>query len=336
MEPRFGHSFADVRVHAGPAAARSAAEVGAHAYAVGRDVVFGAGKYAPESGEGRRLIAHELAHVVQQAGAPGAGMRASLAVGPVDAPEEREAERAADLVARGGSAAVGPGGAALLRREDDGRAGPHQAPGPVIGKRPHVPAGPPPAGPQPGAGATPCGDPRLAVVEAARAEAAIRAQVAYTRVAGIGPPPPPGYTDPALEAKQRARILARKMFGGDPDMARVEEGVGHMRSRLLAPGPPVMCTAASDPLCYNKAYVVDFHAPVYLCPSFFTGGGEERVRTLLHESAHLSGIGTSKSESYCAIYACEGSCGGMDTADSWAQFVHCLSGAAPDPATVTP
>jgi hypothetical protein len=98
MEPRFGHSFAHVRVHAGGRAAESAAAVGAHAYAVGRSVVFGAGKYAPGSASGQRLIAHELAHVVQQAGSAGVALQPSLEIGPVDAPEEREAEAAAERV----------------------------------------------------------------------------------------------------------------------------------------------------------------------------------------------------------------------------------------------
>jgi hypothetical protein len=66
FEPRFGRDFSYVRVHAGPAAAQSAGEVDAHAYTVGQDIVFASGRLAPESTEGRRLIAHELAHVVQQ------------------------------------------------------------------------------------------------------------------------------------------------------------------------------------------------------------------------------------------------------------------------------
>ncbi|HEU0016072.1 MAG TPA: DUF4157 domain-containing protein [Longimicrobium sp.] len=71
FEPRFGHDFGQVRVHADPLAARSAASVNAAAYTVGNHVVFGSGRYAPESGEGQRLMAHELAHVVQQrSGAP--------------------------------------------------------------------------------------------------------------------------------------------------------------------------------------------------------------------------------------------------------------------------
>jgi hypothetical protein len=66
FEPRFGHDFSRVRVHRDAAAAASAGEIAARAFTVGNHVVFGAGRYAPETGSGRALIAHELAHVVQQ------------------------------------------------------------------------------------------------------------------------------------------------------------------------------------------------------------------------------------------------------------------------------
>jgi hypothetical protein len=66
MEARFGYDFSRVRVHTGAEAERSAREVDAHAYTVGRDIVFGAGRFAPGTREGRRLLAHELTHVVQQ------------------------------------------------------------------------------------------------------------------------------------------------------------------------------------------------------------------------------------------------------------------------------
>lgn len=68
MEPRFGQDFSHVRVHTDSRAHDSARAVGAMAYTVGRDVIFGAGQYAPGTGDGRRLLAHELAHVVQQGG----------------------------------------------------------------------------------------------------------------------------------------------------------------------------------------------------------------------------------------------------------------------------
>lgn len=68
MEQRFAHDFSQVRVHTGQRAAQSADEVGAQAYTVGRDVVFGERQFAPASNAGRQLLAHELTHVVQQGG----------------------------------------------------------------------------------------------------------------------------------------------------------------------------------------------------------------------------------------------------------------------------
>ncbi len=66
MEQRFGSDFSRVRVHSGAAAEQSARDVNAHAYTVGHNIVFGAGRFAPGTHQGRRLIAHELTHVVQQ------------------------------------------------------------------------------------------------------------------------------------------------------------------------------------------------------------------------------------------------------------------------------
>lgn len=74
MGQRFGHDFSQVRVHTDFAAKQSAQDINAHAYTIGHNIVFGAGGFAPESHEGRKLIAHELTHVVQQTGA--AGIRA--------------------------------------------------------------------------------------------------------------------------------------------------------------------------------------------------------------------------------------------------------------------
>src|SRR5262245_45289822 len=89
MEPRFGHDFGRVRVHADGAAATAARAVRARAYTVGRDIVFGAGEYAPATAEGRRLLAHELAHVVQQADAVGSGTPTAL--------QRKEVSKASEL-----------------------------------------------------------------------------------------------------------------------------------------------------------------------------------------------------------------------------------------------
>ena len=68
FEPRLGHDFSKVRVHTDARAAESARAVNALAYTVKQDIAFGEGQYAPGAAEGRRLLAHELAHTVQQGG----------------------------------------------------------------------------------------------------------------------------------------------------------------------------------------------------------------------------------------------------------------------------
>ena len=70
MESRIGFDFSKVRIHTGSRAAASARSLGAHAYTVGNSIVFGSGDYAPQTSAGRRLLAHELTHVVQQSAPP--------------------------------------------------------------------------------------------------------------------------------------------------------------------------------------------------------------------------------------------------------------------------
>jgi hypothetical protein len=72
FEAKLGRDFSDVRIHRDASAANAARSLGAQAFTVGRDVVFGEGRYAPGSSSGSRLLAHELAHVVQQESSPGA------------------------------------------------------------------------------------------------------------------------------------------------------------------------------------------------------------------------------------------------------------------------
>jgi hypothetical protein len=97
MEPRFGQNFGQVRVHADERAAESARAVDALAYTVGRDIVFDAGRYAPQTQSGQRLLAHELAHVTQQAPVSGAGSNV-LRVGEPDSTHEQQADVAAQRV----------------------------------------------------------------------------------------------------------------------------------------------------------------------------------------------------------------------------------------------
>ena len=99
MEPRFGHDFSGVRVHTDGKAAESAKSVNALAYTVGRNVVFGTGQYAPGTGEGRRLLAHELTHVVQQRNVPSSSIfHIELDIAPSYDTYEKEADEHTDNV----------------------------------------------------------------------------------------------------------------------------------------------------------------------------------------------------------------------------------------------
>jgi hypothetical protein len=111
MESRFGHDFGGVRVFHDDVAARSARAVSAHAYTVGNKIVFNQGRYAPDSAAGRRLLAHELAHVVQQGSISGP-VGSALRIGETGGAHESAAERAADQAATEGASA-----APLLRAE---------------------------------------------------------------------------------------------------------------------------------------------------------------------------------------------------------------------------
>jgi hypothetical protein len=73
MESRFGHDFSQVRVHTGSAAEKSSRDVNARAYTAGQNIVFGVGQFAPDTNDGRKLLAHELAHVLQQRSDTGRG-----------------------------------------------------------------------------------------------------------------------------------------------------------------------------------------------------------------------------------------------------------------------
>ena len=110
MENHFRHDFSRVRVHTDTRAAESARAVSANAYAVGEHVAFAAGRYAPGTQAGDRLIAHELAHVRQQSGGT-----PRLEIGPPGTALEREAATAAEDRAR--ARAIRPATRPLVQRD---------------------------------------------------------------------------------------------------------------------------------------------------------------------------------------------------------------------------
>ncbi|HEY6058490.1 MAG TPA: DUF4157 domain-containing protein [Candidatus Limnocylindrales bacterium] len=123
MESAFGADFSDVRVHSDGGAAESARAVSAHAYTVGNEIVFGAGRYDPGSPTGQRTLAHELTHVVQQRSGPVDGTPAAGGI-RISHPSDRfeqAAERTADRVMSGSSAGPADGSPprAIQREEEE-------------------------------------------------------------------------------------------------------------------------------------------------------------------------------------------------------------------------
>jgi hypothetical protein len=123
MESRLGADFGDVRIHTDSKASESAKSVQAYAYTVGSDVVFQSGRYDPQSDSGKRMLAHELTHVVQQRSGPVAGTPAPGGIkisNPSDS-FERAAERNADQAMSASSAGpVTAGAGPAVQREAEG------------------------------------------------------------------------------------------------------------------------------------------------------------------------------------------------------------------------
>ncbi len=96
MEPRFGYDFSRVRVHVGEQAGAAARSISARAFTIGSDIVFGADTYRPHTAASRQLLAHELAHVVQQASAGPRIQRKEISILDAGTPPEKAAPTAAD------------------------------------------------------------------------------------------------------------------------------------------------------------------------------------------------------------------------------------------------
>lgn len=93
MQSRFNHDFSSVRVHSDPKAAQSTQAVNAIAYTIGNHIAFDHNQYMPHTETGKKLLAHELAHVVQQKFAP---ITTQIPIHPTDSRAERQATAAAN------------------------------------------------------------------------------------------------------------------------------------------------------------------------------------------------------------------------------------------------
>jgi len=239
MEARLARDFGDVRIHTGAEAARAAAALGANAFTIGNDVVFGAGRFDASSPRGRRLLTHELVHVAQQGDSPALD---AIEIGGRNDPAEREARAIADDVVEGRTPAPITARGAGLAKEDD-PAGPteeepKQAP-PKESEPVSCPAPSPPCGFEPEAPVT--GE-RLSDEEVARRQAQVRRAVEAWRPAY---PIASANMEHWIEASGSSMVMDPEPFQREDSglvrelraqhMPTVEEGI---RRRMADPADP--------------------------------------------------------------------------------------------------
>jgi hypothetical protein len=185
-----------------------------------------------------------------------------------------------------------------------------------------------------------CTPAQTRMIEAALPDARKRVEDAKLKVKGSDP---------------KATKAGRLTLGGGYNEKEVAAVLDLMSAQLAA--PKMRCAEDSDKNCGSRAgyYRSDRKGEMYLCPKFFNQKpgepgdptpAEQRVRTVVHESAHMAhpNISEPGGESYCVVFTCEDSCGegpydpdqGKNiparVADNWSQFVHCASGQKPDEA----
>lgn len=178
----------------------------------------------------------------------------------------------------------------------------------------------------------PCSDEQEAVANRAQRAAFSRAFTAWTEITAVDT------SDEEMRKLEQfqAKFIAKELFDVEsPPMEEIADVMGTLKSKLGGKGIAFVCAATDDPYCSRRAaYVSDSRPPIHICPGFLDRSEEERIRTMVHEAAHLTrfqGVFIGEQvESYCGLMTCGFSCGGYDTADSWSHLALCL--AAPEAA----
>ena len=287
MESRFQHDFSGVRVHTDARAAGSARALQARAWTLGRDVAFSTGAYAPGTAAGRRLLAHELAHVVQQDHAARPSPDAALEVSEPGDASEREADAAAARVAEGTPVAVRTHAEPdVIHRDDDdtwkyivgGVAG-AAAIGFLIWLASRKDAAdidnPPVCGPRQNEKTTP-----------AIAGALQWAKTALDRVRAFRAKPAD-----AAQAFVRDALMRRFRSADAPVAEKVERVINLVHAaigKLGTPEMPIVChTAKTDPSCkVFAAFVSSQRKGMTFCADFFKQDDAVNKVAVIHELTH--------------------------------------------------
>lgn len=340
MESRFGYDFSDVRIHLGTAARRSAREIDAQAYTVDRSIVFAKGHYAPTSISGRRLLAHELTHVVQQGGRAFAGrevLRRPREHGFGDDFDPLHAPLINDFRRRHG---LPPGG----RDETGARVGPsdaqikyqllpQKAQGPVcpdisLAEHPDF------------------ADPKqkkafrdISCLSAEsqnmparcrfspKQEKALKSaqETAKSRVdRGLA------FVNGGKKQKELVTLSAEQSFEHEPpDIDDISSRMNKVTKFLGGSTIRFQGRTCGDPACADGitvAYVTGPKSlPIHICPLGLSRPGK-LARTVLHEALHWSGLDADPAtpEGYCENEDCAKPCLSKEDADGWTHFIDCL------------
>lgn len=171
-----------------------------------------------------------------------------------------------------------------------------------------------------------CDAAQRAAVEKAAGEASSRIWKAKEKAAGLSM-----RDERLIELERKSTLRLFELVVGEKPDDDLGFTLGSMFAELGEPRLDVRCAAKDDKYCQARsAYVKRGEPGIWVCPGFFRNKHEERVRTLVHEAAHRSGIGQAEGESYCPTFDCETSCGGKKAADAWSHFVHCAADGKPD------
>ena len=337
MEQRFVHDFSRVRVHTDARAAASAQAVNALAYTVGTQIAFAEGRYAPALAGGRRLLAHELAHVIQQSQRTGAGpapagvQRQPDGEDPIHAPLVEDYRRRHGLPSGGIDESGSPAGPSdaqikyqLLHAER-----PPPCPGvknleamnmdftdPEYRKA-FIDSSCISSAAQAMPPACRFSPEQEKLLQTAQQEAAGLVQRGLDRI-GTG-----------AEGERLASDLANRLFTGEPPVVReVIDRLNGVRGFLHGNGVQFAGRTCGDKVCQRgaTAYVTGPGVlPIYICPTAFSRPSEVH-RTILHEALHWSGLDADPStpEGYCEKFDCVTPCQDKDVADAWAHYLDCL------------
>lgn len=307
----FGHDFSGVRVHDDAATRRAGQAAGARAWTFGPAIGFAEGAYRPASREGRRLLAHELSHVVQQRGAGPA-----MALPSPGWAEERAAEHAAASWEAGRSAPAQPAAAATVRFAPAPGAAPAPAPAPA----PAAPAPAPAAPAGPVLALSACAGQNAK--DAAAAET-LMGQWLTKAIADLN-----GFVGAPADAAhaKTAAALTVHFRRSDADLGAAIVARLKLVQAAFSKGSGSQCADLTHPSCQAGAdgFASRKDGSVGLCPLYFTEPVETQANTLLHEGMHLHGAAHAipdRAYSHARQYAVLTPEEAFDNADSYSNLV---------------